>query len=46
LASNDFHAFDLLKNDLSGKRFADDEAVETGVEEAETTIKRLQCCEF
>jgi histone-lysine N-methyltransferase SETMAR len=31
LASSDFHLFGLLKNHLGGKRFADDEEVETEV---------------
>jgi histone-lysine N-methyltransferase SETMAR len=31
LATSDFHLFGLLKNHLGGKRFADDEEVETGV---------------
>jgi hypothetical protein len=31
LAPSDFHLFGLLKNHLGGKRFVDDEEVETGV---------------
>jgi hypothetical protein len=31
LAPSDFHLFDPLKSDISGKRFADDEEVETEV---------------
>jgi hypothetical protein len=31
LTSSDFHLFGPLKNNLSGKRFADDEEVETDV---------------
>jgi histone-lysine N-methyltransferase SETMAR len=33
LAPSDFHLFDALKNHLGGKRFVDDEGVETEVRE-------------
>jgi histone-lysine N-methyltransferase SETMAR len=42
LVPSNFHLFGPLKNHIGD----DDEEVETGVEVAETTVKRLLCCGF